>query len=25
MSKYDLEYMQKEYDLEVAKIALEEA
>lgn len=25
MSKYDLEYMQKEYDLEVARIALEEA
>lgn len=25
MSKYDLEYMQKQYDLEVAKIALEEA
>ena len=25
MSKYDLEYMQKKYDLEVAKIALEEA
>jgi triphosphoribosyl-dephospho-CoA synthetase len=25
MSKYDLEYLQKKYDLEVAKIALEEA
>lgn len=25
MSKYDLEYLQKEYDLELAKIAMEEA
>jgi hypothetical protein len=25
MSKYDLEYLQKEYDLRLAEIALEEA
>jgi hypothetical protein len=25
MSKYDLEYLQKKYDLEMARIALEEA